>query len=330
MIDKDDHQKLYDDFDNRRLERRAFLRGLATAGGFWLWADILGPPVVKQLQAKVSDFLQRIDGHPYNAGLVKQLFGDFHRHTRFTPGSSHYLFSGQIPPDDRAAMATIDQICRTVTDRVEVVNGYFPSIDFRGTFVCTGSPVSNMLSRLVMQYQRTQHRSAYGFVREHEPVLDLRYEYILDPRYLQSAAHKERVGRGRVLNWSILDQTENNVFWPQVDKNTFLRTDYLLITVIPNIIERESFERGDKIIIFGGTHGPGTRAVDTLFRDESVLKHLLQKVGGIKCWQALLEVDQIFHEDGVDYPFSLSRNIHCSPVNINEAALRKWFEQLPV
>jgi hypothetical protein len=121
------------------------------------------------------------------------------------------------------------------------------------------------------------------------------------------------------------------MFWPQVNENAFLRTDYLLVTVAPNLINRASFHRGDKIIVFGGTHGPGTRAVDLLFRDEPNLRRLLAASRGMPYWQALLEVDQIYHENDVDIPMSLSPNIHFYPIEINNAALRKeFFDLLPV
>lgn len=292
--------------------------------GCTVFATILANPMITAIITKADN--PTLPRHPYNPSLVKQLFSDFKQPTRFTPGFAHYLFQSKVPPDDKAAMDTIGQLCSSVAEKLEKIDGYFQSGDLSGTFVCTGSPVSNLLPRLVMQYDNHRSESDYGLIRARAPVLDLRYEYQLDPEFL-SRSPAERVGRGQVLNWAVRDVVDDEMFWPKVNDNTFLRTDYLLVTVAPNFLNRDSFERGEKIIIFGGTHGPGTRAVDLLFRDEFILSRLLEQVRGMQYWQALLEVDLISYENDVDTPVSLNKNIRSCPININDKALRKWFDK---
>jgi hypothetical protein len=64
-------------------------------------------------------------------------------------------------------------------------------------------------------------------------------------------------------------------------------SDFLLVTAIP-----WNFEARDRIVIFGGLHGPGTLAAKKLLQGEArgELAKLQKEIGGRRCYQALFDV----------------------------------------
>jgi hypothetical protein len=265
---------------------------------------------------------------------LKKLFFDF-AHIKFVPGIVHFQ-PERIYSDDYKALRFLEGSLRilkglclsAIEGRIE--EQHFLSSDLAGTFICTGGPVSNAISRIAMQYGRKERDPTKGLLRIIEPLINLRYEPVYDVeeviseagcivRFIDNQIH-------RAPNWFIRDTKSGELLKPaKRKKDDVLATDFLLISILPNILDRESYERGDKIQIFGGTHGVGTRAVELVCSDNSLIDQINGLAGKLPHWQALLEVDEIEHSKGESRPVSLRSDIRWCEVTFNETELDEWF-----
>jgi hypothetical protein len=73
--------------------------------------------------------------------------------------------------------------------------------------------------------------------------------------------------------------------------------DRILITSVPNFLNKASLEANQRIVIFAGAHGVGTRALGLLIRNERVINELLSYAKHNAAWQAIVIVDQV-SDDG--------------------------------
>ncbi|MCZ7625012.1 MAG: hypothetical protein M5R38_03495 [Candidatus Methylomirabilis sp.] len=71
-----------------------------------------------------------------------------------------------------------------------------------------------------------------------------------------------------------------------------------VISSLPNIFNRNSFDAGHRIINFGGTHREGTEAIGYLIKNKSLLEDLKLRLSQVRgnqreypYWQALILVD---------------------------------------
>ncbi|MEM1236376.1 MAG: hypothetical protein AAGI10_05340 [Pseudomonadota bacterium] len=180
-------------------------------------------------------------------------------------------------------------------------------------------------------------RGLYTFFREKDPVIDLAFEVESDPNtkdFIDREVLKTKYYSAPVR---IHDLTTNTIeyFKPLVDDKGRLITDYLLISVVPNILDRKSYLRGDTITVISGAHGVATRSLGLLLSSEFALANLASEVdkvsntGDTKYWQALIEVDQIQRRNGTDLPLGLGEYVHVRGVGINQNALDVWINGLP-
>jgi hypothetical protein len=228
-------------------------------------------------------------------------------------------------------MHAIDNACRSLLERnIEPVD-FFHLQHFNDHFICTGSPTSNTLVKLIMEYRDKASNPEEGLVRVDEPILQLGYEYVLDSQYLLAETEPvirilDKGEQHLLLNWAIRDTRTNVLLAPELNEDKRAITDFLLISVLPNILDREAYDSGKKVVIFGGTHGQGTEAVGLLLQDATILGRILQSVGDTPYWQAVVIVDRI---DLLKYaPLSLGGNVQWCPVEINETGLKKYLAGL--
>jgi hypothetical protein len=297
-------------------------------------------PLVGEIRhpfGKVLQFPLRKRRFKVNA-FLKKLFFDF-PYIKFVPGIVHYQ-SERIYPDDyealrflKGSLRILKNLCLSAIGEGQIEEQRFLSSDLAGTFICTGGPVSNAISRIAMQYERKERDPTKGFLRTTEPIIQLRYEPVYDVEYvLSEAGYMVRFiddKAHRAPNWFIRDIRSGELLKPakhkKDDVDDVLATDFLLISILPNILDRESYERGDKIQIFGGTHGVGTRAVELVCSDSSLIERITGLVGKLPYWQVLLEINAIDHREGQSRPISLRNDIRWCEVTINEAKLDEWF-----
>ncbi len=110
-------------------------------------------------------------------------------------------------------------------------------------------------------------------------------------------------------------------------KGDRLISDFLLISRLPNVFDRESYIKDEAIFLFGGAHGVGTKATDLILRDTSLLSKLTKRAGKTMYWQALFQIDGVdhFYNDpkfGVRWhPTSINDEFFFSPISFDERRL---------
>lgn len=262
----------------------------------------------------------------YDLSGIVELFGDLKNDFKFTLGTSHYLYKGQIHPADKAAAITLGNVSTPGLKSIETIGEQFQPNEFNGNYICIGSPTTNLLARYILQYKPDQ--SHISLLRTQEPVLDLEYEYVFDKNFMKEHGiidHYMDCHGKLIPNWSLRNIKTNEIFIPKIDDNNKLLTDYLLITVIPNLLTEQALESGKKIIIFAGAHAVGTNSLDLVFKNKKILKSISKQVAGISCWQALIEVDRVYYDEISEkrpLPFSVSEKVTVAPVSINSTKLK--------
>jgi hypothetical protein len=310
-------------------------REFAKVAGIWLFCEIFGEPLVDKAKASVAKQIDEIaravaPEQEYKLDLVSRLFGNFAAaNYKFVPGTSNPYLKG-IHPDDLRAAASFDRVVSRLVENLTVVDDLMDAAQLEGNIIALGSPMSNYLSRIVLQYENMTGGPTDGFTRTgHNPLFHLPFEYIFDAKYLRKEFLMTRRFAGKrehqVPNWSIRDMSVGKVLCPQVDSDGTLKTDFLLITKLPKILSSDAYDRGEEIIIFGGTHGIGTKAIDLLFQDETILSAIEKKVRNTPYWQALIEIERITHLDRqrLSVPFSLNSEVRCAPVVCRDSEIHK-------
>jgi hypothetical protein len=218
-------------------------------------------------------------------------------------------------PDDKWACESIIQYAEQLAE----VHRYDPkAAEFSpfGSFVCTGSPVSNAWSRAFLEYSYiNQANPALGLRRSENPTLILPFAFELSREVIRGAAkqirHKAQSGRS-VLNWSI--RTRSGHFLCPNTQN--MDSDFLLISRIPNWKEPRSHYKDFKnsVTIFAGTHGVGTSAVRLLFSNIDLLKSVLLKNSRYEYWQVLLTINKM---ESAAHPHSKNKRLIAKSINLN-------------
>jgi hypothetical protein len=102
----------------------------------------------------------------------------------------------------------------------------------------------------------------------------------------------------------------------QVDGSGWLRTDFLLVTVVPRNKE------GGYAITVGGGSGPGTGAFEMLLDAGtfplSALESLVGDLEGAAAYQVVFEVE-VEHSGRFSMPKSIALSKECPPVRIDLA-----------
>lgn len=315
-------------------QRRKFMKafGLGTA-------CLIGS---KALEEVTSTFVKRVIPEDlgqamYQVNAFKELFKNIDgQECKYAPGFAHHRFINQIHPDDASAVDAFWKLGTSMTENLVLVNDYLEIDNLSGNFVCLGSPMSNAISRKILQYNYVSNSHEDGIQREkNNQLFDLRYEYLMDANLLLREGIKRSkrfIGskEHRVPNWSIIDKKRDELIIPDV-KDEDLRSDYLLISVLPNLFNENSYEKNQQIIIFGGTHGVGTNAIDILLRNKKILSKITSKVMKLPYWQALLKIDETNYDAKRTAPFSISElddDIKCVPIHLNNSAITNWFSDL--
>lgn len=154
---------------------------------------------------------------------LKKLFFGF-PHIKFVPGIVHFQ-PERIYPDDYEALKFLEGslrilkgLCLSAIGEGRIEEQHFLSSDLAGTFICTGGPVSNAISRIAMQYGRKERDPTKGLLRIIEPLINLRYEPVYDVeeviseagyvvRFIDNQIH-------RAPNWFIRDTRSGKLLKP--------------------------------------------------------------------------------------------------------------------
>lgn len=323
-----DEKDLTIDLIKGKISRRKYLKFV----GLFLFYEAVVDPLIKKSQATISNAVNNTvsDGNEIEVGLARKLFGDFRSNYRFTPGTAHYLYPGTMHPDDVKAAKTLGEFGLNGIDKVEIVPDLFPLSTLTGNFFCLGSPNSNALARHALQYSYKTRNFADGFVRNPEPLIELPFEYALDAKgLLKRGATFKRYVHDKLLvgpNWGVRNNQTGDLIVPATGPDGFLVEDYLLISVLPNFFSKDSFARDEKIVVFGGVHGSGTKAISLLFRDRIALTELAKKVSVAPYWQALIKVARVaLATDNFLEPVRIESDIAVEPIHVQRESIAKLF-----
>ena len=193
-------------------------------------------------------------------------------------------------PDDRWASDVLLSTARKMALNTEVdadtrLNG-------EQSYVCLGSPVSNALSRAFLEYTYIDpQKPQLGLRRSDSPLFKLPFEFELDQTRIRQLGKQEYHTSDRfraVPNWSI-KTAGGGYYIPETNSDD---TDFLLITRLPNFLERAKFgDFKNTVTLFCGTHGTGTAALQLLFDREDLLREISERAENYECWQALLTIN---------------------------------------
>lgn len=162
--------------------------------------------------------------------------------------------------------------------------------------VLIGSPTAEGLSRAIFGY--VPDGDADSLALSDAPV-DLPYRWVLSKNEVAEGAVARRFvpGRGMVErpNWRL--QGPRRSYVPRVDEDGVLMEDYLLVTKLRNYLSPVALDDGRAVISLGGTHGTGTRAIGLIFRDDDVLRELVEQLRSRPAaFQMLFRVGDIAHD----------------------------------
>ncbi|MEU6275777.1 hypothetical protein ABZ871_25695 [Streptomyces populi] len=222
--------------------------------------------------------------------------------TGFRQHSAHPLFpSGDtIHPDNAAAL---NAVLSSERDRKKKI---VPQVWERisDSLVLLGSPTSEGLSRLVFGYQELSERP--DCLIKSGLASELPFSWNLDGDQIRARAKRWVAGMSEPTsrpNWSI-QGSEKNRFYPDLGGDDFLRSDYLILTKIPNVLVDEDRGSGHYIVSIGGAHGTGMRAIERVLSDKSVLRRIVDDLridpedsaSWPNAYQVLLQARNIEHD----------------------------------
>lgn len=319
-----DFTELAEKVVKKELPRRDFIK----LAGLYVFCTTFVEPTIDVLSAKVSEITHSLinpnQKDQYDISLIYKLFGDLNENFSFVPGTAHRIHKGRIHPDDKKAASTLERIGLSGVENLEIVNNLFFPENIQGNIVALGSPATNALTTGIMQYRPFLKKPEHGFFRENKTFFDLPFEYYMNGKQLLK---DNRIYKRRVLhdlkvgpNWGIYNNIDNQLIIPKTSESGILLNDYLLVTVLPNIYELKGVDTDSKIIIFGGAHGTGTKAIELLLSNNKILKKLVRQTKNIRYWQALIEIDSISYDPQTHEatPFKLSEEAVIVPIFIDE------------
>lgn len=318
---------------DEKQDRRAFL-----AGGLGAAATLAAQGIIEH--GAYDGFLNLVDKFhqvltlPENASRFDERFSlniaaskslfPAKRMVKLAGGRAHYQYPNSMHPDDKWACETILQHAAGMANEIRYEPKQPQASPF-GSFVCTGSPVSNAWTRYFLEYHPVNAaRPELGFLQNDNARLQLPFRFVLSRDIIKRVAKHawHQAGRWRrVPNWMI-ESRDGHFFIPNTEEQ---HNDLLLITKLPNWRERELSGAklfDNDVLIFAGTHGVGTNAIRLLFDDIPLTEDLLLKTSRYDYWQVLLTVDKMELER---HPYSTSnrlvsksinRYFECEPINI--------------
>lgn len=311
------------DFKSNRISRKEFISRLGLFMAGFVLMDTTSQLIGKFLN---QENIVKAESE-YHIELIDKLFKNYRENCKYIPGTSHRIYKGMIHPDDKFAVKSLEKIGIDGINNLELFPELILTPNIDGNLVTLGSPSTNALTAITFQYRYHNLGVNYGFIRERETQFELPFEYFMDGKYLidNGAIYKRKINDELEIgpNWGIKNNSTNNLILPKVNNAGFIKTDYLLITVLPNIYEKKELDTNSKIIILGGAHGTGTKAIDLLFRNKNVLTQLINKTENIQYWQALIEINEIAYNERTleSIPYDISNQIIIKPINIYNSKL---------
>ncbi|MEY9470886.1 hypothetical protein ABH992_003285 [Bradyrhizobium yuanmingense] len=257
---------------------------------------------------------------------VSELFG-VQNEVRFIPGFAHHKFLGRLHPADIRTLMPIakEYFGENQVHKIGTTSELIMSTNVDASLFCAGGPVSNQVSRMVLQYLPIDpSHPELGLRRIREPIFRTRYELACSAATLPLDARQRHSGVAHeVPDWRILDVSSGQELMRKPGI-----VDHLLITVLPQVLDGRGYEHGHKIVLLAGGHGVGTLASVKLIRDVLAVDKLRRLTGGLSYWEALVPVvGMSVTDDGSTTPNGIDIvNAVVSPIMFDLSDLERAFQ----
>lgn len=267
--------------------------------------------------------------------LLSLLFGDLSK-SAFNVGTEHYKCSPHPHQDDVFAANALTRILIASEITPRFLGGLYAVSTSDRNVICIGDAQPNLVARMILEYYAPKKKH-YLLRRFAEPIFNLPFTPLYDfERYPAHIVPINRLVNGTSYpsrNWCILESSTGKLICPDIEpKSRTLISDLLLITVLPNIFDYKTFRAGRKLVLLGGTHGVGTRAVACLANSPAILREIDRQVRRFdtRCWQALLRISSISRASGTEEPLEIGAPLQVAAVTANDESLSEWFNDLSV
>lgn len=316
-------RKRIDSAGEARLSRRQLLLGGAMFGLASVATASLHPTTRDVLSASVSPLLGTDAQLPAQCqDLAKILLLGTGHNVHIIPSlnNPYSLTTGITNPTRHAARS----LARIFQREDLVLSEDIRQFDFYGNLVLLGGPLANQTTRLLMGLDGRSE-----LLKTTSRAFSFPFHFDIETSISQFDRGEPGSWRGAMEShqrkapiWTIYRGGKEYVR-PKLVANA-LADDFLILTSLPNILNRKSYENGSRITMLSGAHSVGMRAVHDLLESRPLLERLLSDGHGKKAWQALLTIDDI-HSNG--FPKSLHPHFEVAEVKADFDGIVQDLEQ---
>lgn len=305
----EDFSDIKSPFWQMRMSRRQFLKGsLSLILGFLAGTLVEGSNIPQALifNEFADEIKQNRDTQILTSDhlkIIQNLFGGFRNDFSWSANLTRFVEKYDLREFKksntvRASIAIGSMLGVSESDWLmkAVYTNQLPGpVQIDSDILVVGSPVSDPVAKLNLEYEGT---SKADLKRITAPMIDLPITYTIRlNESIKSNLTIKRYLAGEEVNSgnSSIEVDGRIIEPPQTNFDGWLKTDYLLITRMPNILSKKAFVNGSEVMIVGGVHGVGTESVKLLLESENLLNSISRQIGNAHYYQILLPITDINH-----------------------------------
>lgn len=191
--------------------------------------------------------------------------------------------TGQVPRDDMDSLKLFKAWFQSYFGRSRTISfeQALNRADTRKHLCTIGGPVDHPFSRYAMGYSKS--------AEVWNPVLPFYFpltEAALGPRITRRWKDVQWTSP----NWFVSDREGKNRWIPETDEYHMLRSDYFLLSVLPNVFTSDAAAMGQKHLLLTPAHGLAQLAVKQVLDNDTILSELETRRRGSDYFQALIAV----------------------------------------
>jgi len=264
-----------------------------------LWVALLDP-AQRSLDTSRSDWRARVR---LLAKLLR-ITGSAH----IVPPTGHPLYH-RPGPHDLAVMKIIGSLFDDPQAEPSMFSEKLRTTD---TLFCTGSPVSSVLAATFVPTSGQITHKDFPLLVDRKTIPYHFFHGESDDLVLKSATDGGRQRPARNNGLTVDGETWHPQ--PLADKGGWLKTDFLLLTVLP-----WSKAGGGYAAFVSGGHGAGTRAFELLLKPDTFplesFERLMADLGNARGYQVVFEVT-VIHTGAYSMPSAIRVSTDCPPRRI--------------
>lgn len=317
------------DWRAQRMSRGEFLNRAAQVGAFAGVGQRC--ELIAEATVPLIDALNRVSDRDLIIPAISDVLFGTQRDIRFLAGADHPKFNS-VHPDN---LSTIAPLINRYFDGCHLISREDTQLIFSSSIdtslgIVGGAP-SSIPAQLILGYEPIDDKNpTLGLKLIDNPLFQFVYDFVYDARKLPKVRRFINGDIHEVPNWSLEDTRSDrtNRLLSPAYKDGNLISDYLLITVLPNILSLKSYEEGKRIVLIMGTHGVGTLAALDVFANYDAVNLLARNSREYLYWQALIKINNISisAETGTSIPVDIDyEHISVEPVRFNRRVLMDGF-----